>query len=69
MKYKKSGIVSSSKSFLKLTPDSCLSQMPDDQNYDRNNKHENRNPVDTVHHFQVNITFGIRLPFTEYIYI
>jgi hypothetical protein len=39
--------------------------MPYDDNNHCDNKHENRNPVDTVHHFQVNITFGVRLPFAE----
>ena len=41
--------------------------MPYYDNDDSNNKHEDRNPVDTMHHFQVNITFGVRLAFAEYI--
>jgi len=39
--------------------------MPHDQNNDSNNKHEYGNTVDAVHHFQVNITFGVRLAFAE----
>jgi len=39
--------------------------MPDNKNYNGDNKHENGNPVNSMHQFQIDITFGTRLTFTK----
>jgi hypothetical protein len=46
-----------------------LQNMTDQPNDYCKNEHKYRNPVYAMHHCQVDITFGRRLAFAEYVYI